>query len=438
MYRKYHARLLTLAIGAAMACAVVLVASPAVIAADCGGIETALIDCTSANDTTGSPVVAILVVGIQILTALIGVVAIGAFIYAGILYSSASGNASQVAKAKEIMLNTVIGLVLFAAMGLLLNYLIPGGLFSGNAKFGAGGNGESAQYQGGNGLSTNTSSSNNTKNDTSSIKSTSPYQIVAGSWNTYVNNPNNIGTIVKSLLSTADVVGLQEVHHADRRSNIKSIASSTTGVYMAPTPSSGDKHMASYPIVYNKTKLDFISGGFKRTGSTPGLSDRYIVWVRLRIKTTGQEFYFANTHTPPSIESGGNPRNNSLAKAYQKQIAVVKSQINNLSSAGLPVFLVGDFNVNYRNDECKVSWFPCKAMHDAGMKSSFEITRLAGFSKSQGSHGDGNRLIDYVFIKNDSRVTVKSASIIGGSGNGYRGSDHKPSTAKIIITSIRK
>ena len=64
-----------------------------------------------------------------ILTAGIGVVAIGAFVYAGIMYSSASGNAEQVKKAKDIMLQTVIGLVVFAGMGVVLVYLIPGGIF---------------------------------------------------------------------------------------------------------------------------------------------------------------------------------------------------------------------------------------------------------------------------------------------------------------------
>lgn len=108
-------------------------------AADCGGVDTNVIDCGSANDTTGSPVVAILVVAIQILTALVGVVAIGAFVYAGIMYASASNNTAQISKAKEIIRNTVIGLVVFSGMALLLNWLIPGGLFTGTAKFGAGG-----------------------------------------------------------------------------------------------------------------------------------------------------------------------------------------------------------------------------------------------------------------------------------------------------------
>lgn len=110
-------------------------------AADCEGIQTAVVDCGDTGDTTGSPVVSILVLVIQILTAAVGVVAIGAFVYAGIMWSSASGDSGRINKAKEIIRNTVIGLAAFALMSLALNYLIPGGLFTGTAKFGAGGNG---------------------------------------------------------------------------------------------------------------------------------------------------------------------------------------------------------------------------------------------------------------------------------------------------------
>lgn len=64
-----------------------------------------------------------------IMTAAVGVVAIVAFVYAGIMYSSADGRAEQVKKAKDIMLQTVIGLVAFALMALVLQWLLPGGIF---------------------------------------------------------------------------------------------------------------------------------------------------------------------------------------------------------------------------------------------------------------------------------------------------------------------
>lgn len=76
-----------------------------------------------------SAVLALLQWAIGILTAGVGIAAVGAFIFAGILYSSADGSAEQVKKAKGIMTNTVIGLVVFAVMALALVWIIPGGVF---------------------------------------------------------------------------------------------------------------------------------------------------------------------------------------------------------------------------------------------------------------------------------------------------------------------
>ena len=66
---------------------------------------------------------------IAVLTAGVGVVAVGAFVYAGIMYASADSKAEQVKKAKDIMVQTIIGLAAFAVLATLLLWLIPGGIF---------------------------------------------------------------------------------------------------------------------------------------------------------------------------------------------------------------------------------------------------------------------------------------------------------------------
>lgn len=66
---------------------------------------------------------------VQILTAGVGIVAIGGFVYAAILYTTAEGNAGQVTKAKVTIFNVVLGLVLYALMWAVLQFLIPGGVF---------------------------------------------------------------------------------------------------------------------------------------------------------------------------------------------------------------------------------------------------------------------------------------------------------------------
>lgn len=87
------------------------------------------------NNSTGAPnsqnnaVLKLLEWAIAILSAGVGVAAVGAFIYAGILYSSAGDKADQISKSKSIMTNTTIGLVAFATMALAIQWLIPGGVF---------------------------------------------------------------------------------------------------------------------------------------------------------------------------------------------------------------------------------------------------------------------------------------------------------------------
>ena len=66
----------------------------------------------------------------DVLTAGVGVAALGGIVYGAFLYTSAGGNPDKVKRAREIFVNVVIGVIAFAAMYALLNFLIPGGVFS--------------------------------------------------------------------------------------------------------------------------------------------------------------------------------------------------------------------------------------------------------------------------------------------------------------------
>lgn len=98
----------------------------------CGGVDTAIIKCGQTGgggiETTG--VWGILLLAVNILTAGVGIVAIGGIVYGAILYTSAAGSAEQVKKAIGIITNVVIGIVAYAVMYSLLNFLVPGGLFN--------------------------------------------------------------------------------------------------------------------------------------------------------------------------------------------------------------------------------------------------------------------------------------------------------------------
>ena len=65
---------------------------------------------------------------INILSVGVGVIALGGIVYGSILYTSAGGNQEQVKKAINTFTNVAIGVIAFAGMWTLLNFLVPGGV----------------------------------------------------------------------------------------------------------------------------------------------------------------------------------------------------------------------------------------------------------------------------------------------------------------------
>lgn len=117
--------------------------SPAVYAEDCqetadnkccGGVKTSLIPCASTGGETSnveeSAVWQVLVFILNIVTGIVGVVAVGGIVYGAMMYASAQDNASQVQEAVGIIRNVIIGIVMYLGMFALLQYLIPGGIFN--------------------------------------------------------------------------------------------------------------------------------------------------------------------------------------------------------------------------------------------------------------------------------------------------------------------
>ncbi len=99
----------------------------------CAGVATSIIKCNSNGTETElekTGLWEILLLVFNILTAGIYIVGVGGVVYGSIMYTSAGGNPEQVKQARTIIFNTVLGLIFYTLMFALLNYLIPGGLFS--------------------------------------------------------------------------------------------------------------------------------------------------------------------------------------------------------------------------------------------------------------------------------------------------------------------
>jgi hypothetical protein len=98
----------------------------------CGNTATAIIGCDAKNkgDLNDNGIWALLILVINILTAGVGILAVGGIVYGAILYATAEDKADQVNQAVNIIRNVIIGLVAFALMWAGLNFLIPGGVFA--------------------------------------------------------------------------------------------------------------------------------------------------------------------------------------------------------------------------------------------------------------------------------------------------------------------
>lgn len=90
-------------------------------------LETSVLNCgTGAN---GEGIFCILNIGLTVLTWGVGIAATVGLVISGIQYLTSRDSVEQTIKAKNRIINIVIGLVVYAVMWGFLNWLIPGGLF---------------------------------------------------------------------------------------------------------------------------------------------------------------------------------------------------------------------------------------------------------------------------------------------------------------------
>lgn len=101
-------------------------------AATCGKAETSIIQCSQRDNGTNlknNGIWGLLLLILNILTAGVGIVAVGGIIYGALLYTSARDDSGKVSKAKDLLLNVVLGLLAYAGMFAFLQWIIPGGIF---------------------------------------------------------------------------------------------------------------------------------------------------------------------------------------------------------------------------------------------------------------------------------------------------------------------
>lgn len=93
----------------------------------CGGVNTSIIDCDDSAEN-GAGIFGILLQVLNVLTFGIGIAGTLGIVIAGIMYLTARDSEAQLTKAKNMLINIVIGLAAYAVMWAFLQWLIPGGL----------------------------------------------------------------------------------------------------------------------------------------------------------------------------------------------------------------------------------------------------------------------------------------------------------------------
>lgn len=261
-----------------------------------------------------------------------------------------------------------------------------------------------------------------------------------------------------ALAKSADIIALQESHISDFR---KAIASKITcaqascplaGVDLTKAYPKEDAMKengslpASIPILWNKNRFTLKDQGVYtalKTGYKDASGDwvslKWITWVKLEDNATKKQFSVINTHTVAGIEALGKPKDTNSKKAagqrlktYAAHMDLLVSLVQYLQESGSPVFVTGDFNVNYRYDSLKTNQykdFPYAKFGNESLKSNYQLTNLQGIASTDGSQGAGTRLIDYVFSWDKGGIDYIANTI---ESNRY-GSDHSPVVLSLKI-----
>lgn len=97
------------------------------VALSCGGHETSIISCGSSSNLI---IINILIVVVNFMSIIVGLAVLIGIVFGALLYTSSSGNAEQAKRGIGYIRNAVIALVLYVFMFAIINFLVPGGLFS--------------------------------------------------------------------------------------------------------------------------------------------------------------------------------------------------------------------------------------------------------------------------------------------------------------------
>ena len=176
------------------------------------------------------------------------------------------------------------------------------------------------------------------------------------------------------------------------------------------------EHMS---IFYNTKTVELLEWGTYWLSETPEVPSkgwdaackRTATWSRLRMKNSGKEFFYVNTH----LDHRGK-------EAQQKGLDLIVKRIAAMNPDGLPMILTGDFNVEPKNSvltELNAKMLSAKATAE-------KTDRRATFN----GWGERALVIDYIYYSGFSACPEYETIVRQYNGIPYI-SDHYPIVARL-------
>lgn len=156
--------------------------------------------------------------------------------------------------------------------------------------------------------------------------------------------------------------------------------------YVGAGREDGKKKGEYAAIIYNKKTVSVVKWGTFWLSETPeepskgwdAACIRSSTWAVMKSKASGKKFLFINTHFDHMGET-----------ARRESAALMISKISELNPDGLPVVLVGDFNVEYTH--------PALSPVTDSMKNARKIAAITDSSATYHGWGKASEVIDHIF-----------------------------------------
>lgn len=224
-----------------------------------------------------------------------------------------------------------------------------------------------------------------------------------------------------------DVIGTQEVlHHqlVDMQQRLPEYASVGVG------REDGKQRGEYSALFYRKDRFELLDGQTFWLSEYPdsigrkgwdAACERVVTWAKLKDRTTGQVFYFFNTH----FDHMGRI-------ARRESCALLKNKVSTIAG-GAPVVVTGDFNAPPQSAVIKAITDPTDPQHlrDSRSEADFRYGPEYSFHDYGKLPPERRDVIDFIFIKHVEKVLL--SAVITDTHGPLFVSDHYPVMAVIRL-----